>query len=571
MNDNTPQTPPPAGNYGRPPHDNYPPPPPPPPPPCPEPCEEPPWGPPKIRPECCPKDRDCCPPDSGPCRWDEVDDPCVRAASADCCGEWTTITCNCQSSNANCQCEDWECGGYPHGTCVPCKPCEGLVPSDTPNPDDCTEPPRDDCDADELRKQLDALTRCITARETEQEKIKNEIEARNNRKKALQEFIDGFEGFVDEYRKGRHQLTCREDYLKGFYRETAKIFQDPYRFPEACLRELQTTINKTLCELETAKCCLNNLDGKLGTDADGNPAKFTKIIWEQRQATKDRDAALAAFNNLKAFATWIDGRFKPLEELKDTIGNLLKSLDPQDHNLAFYKFFWEFAPALCKRFPVAICCKPGDCGQPPQYPGQPPAQYPQGQPPQQPPYNYGQPTPPPQGYGQPQPPPPQGYGQPQPPPPQGYGQPQPPPPYGQQPPPPPPQGYAQQPPPPPGYAPPHGQQPPPQGYGQPTPNPYPPAPPPPPKPPQRIGCEPGDWHPSAVTVDDLKQLLCCAWEYMRGKEDQLTEKTEVVAKTTRNRALIKEKVKTDSETLAARIEARVKKVKCVRCGSPSGR
>ena len=96
MNDNTPQRPPQPGTMASRPDDPYPPPPPPPPP-CPEPCEEPPWGPPKIRPECCPDDRECCPPDAHggrPCTWNEVDDPCVRAASAECGGEWTKITCN---------------------------------------------------------------------------------------------------------------------------------------------------------------------------------------------------------------------------------------------------------------------------------------------------------------------------------------------------------------------------------------------------------------------------------------------------------------------------------------------
>src|SRR5574341_543809 len=80
--------------------------PPPPPPPCPDPCDqERPWGPPRIRPECCPRDRECCPEDDQSyCTWDEVDDPCVRASSADCGLAWTQLKCKCESTNEDCNC-----------------------------------------------------------------------------------------------------------------------------------------------------------------------------------------------------------------------------------------------------------------------------------------------------------------------------------------------------------------------------------------------------------------------------------------------------------------------------------
>src|SRR5262245_53289628 len=111
--------------------------------PCPDPCDQkPPWGPPQIRPECCPK-RTCCPDDGKQCcTWEEVDDPCIRAISADCDVPWTMITCKCESSNKDCNCEVWGCGSYPPCKCVPCKPCEGLIP-DPKDPGGCDDPDRD--------------------------------------------------------------------------------------------------------------------------------------------------------------------------------------------------------------------------------------------------------------------------------------------------------------------------------------------------------------------------------------------------------------------------------------------
>src|SRR5262245_46653477 len=86
--------------------------PPPPPPPCPDPCDEkPPWGPPEIRQECC-THNPCCPEGTRCCTWESVEDPCVKAASADCGLPWTKITCTCESSNPDCDCQEW-CGSYP--------------------------------------------------------------------------------------------------------------------------------------------------------------------------------------------------------------------------------------------------------------------------------------------------------------------------------------------------------------------------------------------------------------------------------------------------------------------------
>ena len=126
--------------------------------PCPDPCDDVPrWGPPKIIEECC-THHPCCPEDERHCcTWESVDDPCVRAVSADPDLDWTKITCNCESSNKKCNCEVWDCSSYPQGGCVPCRPCEGLIPDPT-DPGGCDDPDREDCTSDDLRKQLDALS-----------------------------------------------------------------------------------------------------------------------------------------------------------------------------------------------------------------------------------------------------------------------------------------------------------------------------------------------------------------------------------------------------------------------------
>ena len=62
-------------------------------------------------------------------------------------------------------------------------------------------------------------------------------------------------------------------------------------------------------------------------------------------------------------------------------------------------------------------------------------------------------------------------------------------------------------------------------------------------------------------------MICCAWDYVRTKEEQLAEKNDAVARATRNLALIKAKADADSGSLDTRIVTRVKKVKCTRCAS----
>ena len=59
------------------------------------------------------------------CTWDEVDDPCVRASA--CAGRGRRSPANVSHRTPiPCKCEDWECGSYPQGTCVPCEPCRGC-------------------------------------------------------------------------------------------------------------------------------------------------------------------------------------------------------------------------------------------------------------------------------------------------------------------------------------------------------------------------------------------------------------------------------------------------------------
>lgn len=317
------------------------------PPPCPDPCDQdPPWGPPDIRPECCPDDRQCCPEDQhSRCTWDEVDDPCVRAAS--CGGDWTKIDCKCHSTNEDCDCEEWDCGCYPKGGCVPCKPCEGVLPEDDPN-GECDDPPREDCTTTDLRRQLTALQHRISSQQGEKAKIEADILARQEREKDLKALVATFDDIVKTYKEKRQELICTEDCLKGFYRDTTRVF-DKYKFPEGCQKKLEVAINKELCELEQEKCCEKNLAGKL--------KKVTKLEWEKQKAKHDLEEAQKAFQNLQTMAEWIGKQFKDLDDLKTKINTGLNSTDPNEHRWAFYLFYWKFVPQLCKRFPVAICCK----------------------------------------------------------------------------------------------------------------------------------------------------------------------------------------------------------------------
>lgn len=459
------------GQYGKP----YGGDPPPPPPPCPDPCgSKPPWGPPAIRPECCPDRDDCCGDGDGDsyagCTWDEVDDPCVRAASAACTDKWTKITCTCESSNKDCPCGDkWDCGGYPRPTCVPCDPCKGLTPNgDDPPPDDGGDTPPT-CDADGLRRQLSAEKRNILARTKEKAQADAQIKAAQDRQKELEALIKAFDTIVGGYKTERQNLICREDCLKGFYRDVTKVFQDKQRFPDACLTAMQTAINAELCKVETARCCQKNLEGQLST--------LTKLIWEQQQADLALKRADAAFTALKDMPKWIAGKFTELDGWKKAINDALNDKDPQKQNIAFYLFYWKFVPGLCKRFPEPICCcKPKKDGEAAASGAR-----------------------------------------------AGGGS--------------------------------SG------GGGGDTPA-TPPAP--------SIGCKPGDWHPSVLTVDILRQLICCASDYVKAAKDAAQTASAAVDKAKQDLDFISKTIVPDEVNgLDGRIATALEKITCGTAASSS--
>ena len=425
--------------------------------PCPDPCDdEPRWGPPKIRPECCTHDP-CCPGDERHCcTWESVDDPCVRAASADCDLEWTKITCKCESSNKDCNCEVWGCGTYPQGICVPCKPCEGLIPDPNHPGSGCDDPGRDDCTSEDLRKQLDALSQCISAQQCAKAKIEADIKARNERATALTELITKFDGIIKDYKDQRHKLICREDCLKGFHRDISAVFSK-YEGAD----ELTEYINKQLCQLEKEKCCQKNLEGKL--------SNVTKLIWRQQEADKQKQKADKAFEIIKDLPKWLDDKFKELEALKEQIAQALNDVDPQKQKWAFYLFYWKFVPKLCRCFPFPFCCDDKS----------------------------------------------------------GYGE----------------GGTAQ-------TSHQHGK----PGYepGSPTRSPDEPI--------DHLGCKPGDWHPSAITDEKLRVLICCAWDYQRKQKQNLQDATDRVADITTNLAFIKAKVDADDKSLDDRIKSGLSRV-----------
>lgn len=414
----------PGGEYGDKPCD-----PPPPSQECPDPCAtELRWGPPKINPACCPE-HECCPgSEKRCCTWDEVDDPCVRAASADCTKEWGIVKCKCQSENEKC-CEEWDCGCYPQGTCVPCEPCKDLIP-DPEEPGGCDDNDID-CTSADLRKQLDALTKCISSQQGEKAKIEADIKARQEREKELKDLIDKYDSIFETYTTEHYKLKCREDCLKGFHRDISVVFG---KYDPAYLDKLEEAINAVLCKLEMARCCQINLDGKL--------TKVTKLIWEQQQAEKELQKADKAFAIIKDLPKWMDGRFKDLEVLKDQIAKALNDKDPESHKWAFYLFYWKFAPALCSCFPFPFCCVEKK----------------------------------------------------------------------------------------------------PTGSEEATPKSE--------KPPEHLGCDPGDWHPSKITPDRLKTLICCAWDYARKKKQKAQEIADEVEKVRRNLELIKKNVEEAEKPLA---------------------
>ena len=430
----------------------------PPPQPCPDPCDEVPrWGPPKIIDECC-THHPCCP-EGGEycCTWESVDDPCVKAASANPDLPWTKITCKCESSNEDCNCDVWDCSSYPQGTCVPCRPCEGLIP-DPRDPVGCDDPERDDCTSEDLREQLNALSQCISAQQSAKAKLEADIKARNERAAALTELITKFDGIIKDYKDQRHKLICREDCLKGFHRDISAVFS---KYEPEYLGELRDYINKQLYLLEQARCCQKNLDGKL--------SKLTKLIWKQQEAEKEKQKADKAFEIIKDLPKWLDDKFKELEALKEQIAQALNDVDPQKHKWAFYLFYWKFVPKLCRCFPFPFCCedKGGEGGTAETY--------------------------------------------------RQHGKP--------------------------GYAP--GSQ---TQHRQPE------------TPADHLGCRPGDWHPSAITDETLRTLICCAWDYARKQKQNLQDAIDRVADITSNLNFVKTKVEADAASLDDRIKSGLSRV-----------
>ena len=229
--------------------------------------------------------------------------------------------------------------------CVPCKPCEDLIPD--PKKPECDGPKAQECDSDQLREQQEANKRCINAKQAEKAKIEAEIKAGEERDKELSTLISGLNPIIDKYKAEHQKLVCREDCLKGFYRDMSSVFED--RFPLECKKGLQTAINEKLCEIEKAKCCQKNLEWKL--------EKATRLIWKQKEAEKAWKKAEEAFSQIKDLPKWIGDQFTELEKLKDQIAQAINDKDPEKHKWAFYLFYWKFVPALCKRFKVAICCE----------------------------------------------------------------------------------------------------------------------------------------------------------------------------------------------------------------------
>jgi hypothetical protein len=314
---------------------------------CPDPCDkEPPWGPPKIRDGCC--DPNPCCKETHCCTWDSVEDPCVKAAS--CTDSWAKIECKCHSDNEKC-CEEWGCGGYPEGVCVPCEPCNGLLPEPPDNGGGGCDDNDIDCNSGDLSKQLDNLTKCISFQQGEKAKLEADIKARQDREKELKDLIEKGDGIYESYKTERHKLVCREDCLKGFHRDISAVFG---KYDQTYLDNLKKAINDFLCKLEMAKCCQKNLDGKL--------TRVTKLIAEKEKADKGLEKAEKAFGIIKELPKWMDERFKELETWKDQIAKALNDTDPESHKWAFYLFYWKFVPALCRCFPFPFCCEEKPAG-----------------------------------------------------------------------------------------------------------------------------------------------------------------------------------------------------------------
>jgi hypothetical protein len=421
---------------------------------CPDPCDTPPpWGPPPI--VCCPP-RDCCPPpkegDKTPaCTWDEVDDPCVRAAS--CTDAWTRITCTCKSSNEKCTCQHWDCGTYPQGTCVPCDPCKGLpTPPEQPPDGGPTDPNGDGCGAEELQRRLRQTKKAIQDAQNQKVTADRDLKAGQDSEKELTALIASLDALVKSYNDNLYKLKCREDCLKGFARDTAKLLASDKRFPKACLEKLRDAINKELCRAATIACCAKNLESKL--------TGLTHLAWAKQDAADQLKKAEEAFKAIKDLPKWIGDQFAELEAIRDQIVAALK--DPAKQNHAFYLFYWKFLPGLCKRFKVPICCEKKAEGEAPA------------------------PAPARQG---------------------------------------------------------------------------PPAPPTPVPPPPAFGCTPGDWHPSRLSADRLRALVCCALDLVNTRKKALQDATDAVDKVTQDLERVKAEIP-DAKALDELIKSRIEKIKC---------
>jgi len=345
---------------------------------------------------------------------------------------WTKIECTCKSSNEECDCKEWDCGGYPQGTCVPCEPCKGLIPDPTGTTGGCDDPKPGDCSAENLQEQLDALNKCISSQQSEKAKLEADMKARAERAAALKDLIKAYDDIVKKYKEQRYKLICKEDCLKGFHRDVSAGFA---KYPKTYLDDLQKAINAELCKYELARCCQKNLEGKL--------TKVTKLIWGQQEAEKEMKKADQAFAIVKDLPKWIDDRFKELEALSDEIGKALNDPDPEQQKWAFYLFYWKFAPGFCKCFPYPFCCgqKEGETATP-----------------------------------------------------------------------------------------------------------------------EHLGCKSGDWHPSAITEDRLKALICCAWDSARERKQAYQAATDKVAEVTINLDFMKKKVEADGKIIPDRIKSGLEKV-----------
>ena len=318
--------------------------------------------------------------------------------------------------------------------CVPCKPCEGLIPEDNPDGDDgggCSDQPPEGCSSEDLRKQQEA------------NKKLHHLEAeREGKDRGGHQGATGSRQGTDRahhhLRRHRRQVQGRapqadlprglpQGVLPRHARRCSRIRSASLLAAPIFCREPSTSS----CALtEKAKCCQKNLEWKL--------EKVTRLIWEQKEADKAWKKADDAFAQIKDLPKWIGDQFTELEKLKDQIAQALNDKDPQKHKWAFYLFFWKFAPGLCKRFKVAICCAPagGD--------------------------------------------------------------------------------YVLS---------------------------------------EHIGCAPGDWHPSKISEDTLKKLICCAWEYAKTKKVELQD-GDAPRSTRRNRTSTSSRRRSRTTPRRSRIASR---------------